>query len=82
MLLIGCLAIIVASGFFCLAAPRSTSALKGIKATVLGFALLALGMLAVGHSHLGLAEALSVGLGVLMFALPCASWLLASRRTK
>ncbi len=75
---LACLSIGAASWFFCLSVPRSTSAWRGYPGAIAGLLLCALGVFALIRSGVGTAEALSIGLGLLMFALPCTGWLRAS----
>ena len=84
--LLGWIVIALAVGLsawaLCLATARSTSVLRGWPGTLLGAVGLALAALALHDAGLGGAEALAHALGLLMFALPCVSALMALRRRK
>ncbi|QNP47912.1 hypothetical protein [Diaphorobacter aerolatus] len=79
MLILSWVAAIAPAWFFCLAAPRFDSRVRGALGFVAGSALLALATAALVWQGLGLGEALACALGLLMLAVPCVSWFHAAR---
>ncbi|WP_313299977.1 hypothetical protein [Diaphorobacter sp.] len=82
MLFLGCLTILLASAFLCLSAPRFDGPLQGRRGIALASVFLAAGVWALVQRGLGTAEALASALGLLILALPLASWRLNLRRQR
>ncbi|QIL71870.1 hypothetical protein G7048_16815 [Diaphorobacter sp. HDW4B] len=82
MLILGWVTAIVSGWFLCLAAPRFDTRLRGAGGFLVGAAFFIASVVAFVRAGLGLAEAISCTLALLILAVPCVSWYHAPKKKR